>query len=454
MTGGSQGKTLSICLIVKDEEAMLSECLASISNIADQIVVVDTGSTDSSIEIAKQYNAEIHHFEWCQDFAAARNESIKFATMDWILWIDADERLTPESRGVLSKILKYESKPVIYRVRIKNLKEDGVNFTWSDAHRLFTNSRGIRFSGKIHEQISPSAKKIGVVERDSQIVIDHLGYSFTGEQKSNKQDRNRSILEKEVEENPDNAYMHYTLAHNYKEDGHLEKAREQYHIALELDQFDSKMTASLQNTYADTLIDLGLYAEALTLIQKSLALHSRQNAAHFLDYKIATAQQEPERAIAALKLVLEQQTLIEKKGTAISTDIEVLPAMIWKTLADLYSEVQNWNEASKAYKHCISLTETTPDLLKSYFKTLENLNDWRAALEVLGELIKLEGESTTYLNAIGTILIRLQEFQAALQIFLRLNEILPDDESIKKRIASLFAKTGQFDKAREWLSTV
>ena len=92
-----QQMKLSVCLIVRNEEALLENCLKSVSQLADQLVVVDTGSTDKTLEIARSFNAEIYHFKWCDDFAAARNESIKYATGDWILWIDADERLSEAS---------------------------------------------------------------------------------------------------------------------------------------------------------------------------------------------------------------------------------------------------------------------------------------------------------------------------------------------------------------------
>ena len=101
-------------MIVRDEASLLSECLASIQNVAQQIVVVDTGSNDDTVAIAKSFGAEVHHFEWIDDFAAARNESLRFATGDWILWLDADERLMPESLPHLKRLLAPASSPTVY----------------------------------------------------------------------------------------------------------------------------------------------------------------------------------------------------------------------------------------------------------------------------------------------------------------------------------------------------
>ena len=96
--------TLSVCMIVRDEEEMLGESLESVSGVADQLVVVDTGSTDATVEIARSHGAEVHHFQWIDDFAAARNQSIRIATANWILWLDADERVEPGNREVTEQL--------------------------------------------------------------------------------------------------------------------------------------------------------------------------------------------------------------------------------------------------------------------------------------------------------------------------------------------------------------
>jgi len=443
--------TLSVCLIVRNEEAMLEPCLASISQLTDQLIVVDTGSTDKTLEIARSYHAEIHHYTWCDDFAAARNESIKYATGDWVLWIDADERLAADSIQQLKKLLSHEPKPVIYKLRIKNLKEDGINYSWSDAHRLFTNHRGIEFSGKIHEQISPSARKIGALERPSAVILNHLGYSFTGTEKSKKQTRNRKILEAEVLENPNSAYSHYTLAHNYKVDGNLIEAEKHYKIAIELKQFDSSMEASLLNSYADTLFDLGRLDELEMLIKRSLKLQKRQIAAYFLQYRLAMASNNITEAIEALKQVESYNGQIQKQGTGISTDIEIDSATIWNSQGDLYTQLEAWTEAAQAYEKCLNVTVKNSGILKKYFKVLERLENWPEALDVLGKLVEREGETPTYLNAIATILVRMEEFEGALQVYLKLRQAIPEDAGLKRKIASVYAKLGMLDSAREWL---
>ena len=96
---------LSVCMIVKNEERFLGQCLASVKDIADELIVIDTGSTDRTVEIAREHGAQVGNFEWCNDFAAARNASIAPATGDWILFLDADEELSPTEKAELPRLL-------------------------------------------------------------------------------------------------------------------------------------------------------------------------------------------------------------------------------------------------------------------------------------------------------------------------------------------------------------
>ena len=112
---------LSLCMIVKNEEKNLGSCLDSIKDIVDEMIILDTGSSDNTVQIAKSFGAEIHNFEWCNDFSAARNESIKFARGKWILWMDADEQFDDKSKEELNSILKLSQHPMGVNITIRNL---------------------------------------------------------------------------------------------------------------------------------------------------------------------------------------------------------------------------------------------------------------------------------------------------------------------------------------------
>jgi len=284
-------------MIVRDEEDFLVGCLESVRNVVDQIVVLDTGSRDNTINIARDFDAEIHTLSWVNDFSLARNESIRHARGDWILWLDADERLTPESIPIINCLLRPERKPVIYEVTIKNMRPNGDSYSLSSAHRLFTNHKGIYFTGRIHEQLSPSVAKLGGEERTSKIEIYHLGYSVRGPRAVKKNARNRKLLVQMVRESPQSAYAHYTLAQHYGLNKLHKQALKHYRIAYELNQFTPEMSVSLLNTLCETLIELGMYQEARKKLHQSIITKPVQAGGYYLLYKLAYREKRYSHAI-------------------------------------------------------------------------------------------------------------------------------------------------------------
>jgi glycosyltransferase involved in cell wall biosynthesis len=135
--------TLSLCMIVKNEEKFLPRCMESIKGLVDEIIIVDTGSTDSTIEIAKRYNAKIYHHQWENSFSKARNYSLKYATCKWILILDADEEVGRKNAHKLKEVIKENSVNVIY-LPIISRPVGGKNITIGNSERLFRNN--LRFS--------------------------------------------------------------------------------------------------------------------------------------------------------------------------------------------------------------------------------------------------------------------------------------------------------------------
>jgi len=147
-------------MIVKNEEDYLEDCLKSVSGVADEIVIVDTGSTDDTLNIARKYNANIYNFEWINDFSAARNFALSKTSCEWILYLDADERLSPESYNEIEKIKKDDIKAG-YFCSVISFDEHNSKPNLIRYNRLFRNSGDIYFEGKIHEQIVHSLNKNG-----------------------------------------------------------------------------------------------------------------------------------------------------------------------------------------------------------------------------------------------------------------------------------------------------
>ncbi len=165
---------LSLTMIVKNEAAALGRCLASVRDLVDEIVVVDTGSTDNTREIARQYGARVFDFPWCDSFAAARNESIRHASGQWLLWLDADEYLDDANRGKLRNLLAdLGNDNTAYVMKCVCVSGQASSTATNVDHvRLFRNHPAIRWDYRVHEQILPALKwgkwdiQDSIVERD------------------------------------------------------------------------------------------------------------------------------------------------------------------------------------------------------------------------------------------------------------------------------------------------
>jgi glycosyltransferase involved in cell wall biosynthesis len=221
-----EGQTLSLCMIVKDEEEMLPRTLEAIAPAVDEIIVVDTGSTDRTVEIAESFGAKVLHHEWTGDFAAARNVSVDAATGDWIVWLDADEVLVPEDAPKLRALTGQTWREAFYLVE-KNFTgdvEDGTAVT-HNALRVFRNRPEYRFEGRLHEQFAHNLPGyLGERVAHTQVRVEHYGYLGVVRDKKDKARRNLELLERQSAEGLDTAYHKFNLGSEYLALGEWHKA--------------------------------------------------------------------------------------------------------------------------------------------------------------------------------------------------------------------------------------
>ena len=152
--------TISLCMIVKNEEDVLGRCLDSVRDVVDEIVIVDTGSTDRTAEIAGQYTDRVYSFPWADDFAAARNESFSKATKEFILWLDADDVLLPKDREVLiryKETLRLSTNVVMMKYNTAFDEKGNPTYSYY-RERLIRNGVGFRWQGAVHEAITPAGE--------------------------------------------------------------------------------------------------------------------------------------------------------------------------------------------------------------------------------------------------------------------------------------------------------
>ncbi|HEY9900169.1 MAG TPA: glycosyltransferase [Pantanalinema sp.] len=263
--------TLALCMIVRDEEAYLEDCLASVRGVVDEIVIVDTGSTDGTLAIAERHGARVSHFPWIGDFAAARNAGIEQVTSDWILVLDADERLLADSIPELRRLLRAEDVAG-YSLVCENLvgSAGGGMSQHAPVFRLFRNGLGIRFDGLIHEQAIPSAKRTGRATLPSGVRIRHLGYLAEAVTQRGKRERNLRILERQATLAPDDPFAHFNLAEGLKLLDRFIEAERHYLRALDL--LEARGAAKGTPYYPNLYLSLGDLYRRLLRFERATAV--------------------------------------------------------------------------------------------------------------------------------------------------------------------------------------
>jgi glycosyltransferase involved in cell wall biosynthesis len=225
---------LTAALIVRDEELTLPDCLASLRGVADEVVIVDTGSSDRTVEIATAHGARVLHHPWEEDFSKARNVGLDQARGRWILCIDADERLRPVDRADLRALLD-DAEEIAFLVHLHQV----AGFTATLDYRLWRNDPRIRFRNAMHEKVvyavqeaaAADGRPIGVCD----LTLDHVGYA--GDQ-TRKHQRNLALLRAQLAVEPDNIFDWRHLAHVLFALGEPEEAERALEHAVRLARHD------------------------------------------------------------------------------------------------------------------------------------------------------------------------------------------------------------------------
>ncbi len=243
-------------MIVKNEEKNIRRALSWGKEIMCEQIVVDTGSTDRTVEIAEEMGAKVYHFQWIGDFAAAKNYAIEQASGEWIAFLDADEYMNQEDTKKLVRLLEQplvpkngQPLPVFVRCALINLDDRGRPFDVGFQDRIFRNRKDLRYEGKIHEQIKlQPGGRFTFLQAENLLSIYHTGYGQNVYEESGKLERNIRLLNQELEENPDNCMAWSYLGDAQKASGDREGAATSYRKALE-GKGGVKLT---RQRYADT----------------------------------------------------------------------------------------------------------------------------------------------------------------------------------------------------------
>lgn len=387
LTRSPQQFQLSACLIVKNEEKRLAQCLDSLKLIADQIVVVDTGSGDRTVAIAKQYSCQVFYFEWGDDFSQARNFAIAQAKGKWILVIDADEVLEQGAIKVLKDVMLVDDCLAVNLLRV----EVGAKQSpFSLVLRLFRNHAAIKFFGIYHESIDQSIVDIQKQEPHWQVVnielpvLSHYGYMESEIQAKQKSEFAKKLMEKHLQQFPNDSYMLNKLA------------------ALHINNHNNSHELN----------------HAIQLILQGLSQTQNKEEQNLTTYELYF------HLGIAYEYLGEQELAKSSYIQAISLQVsEVTKIAAYTNLGTIYQELNQNIEAIACFEQ---VTKIAPDFAQGYFnygvalKTVRRMTDAIGAYE---KVIALEPSYAEAYQNLGVALIKAGHFIKAITAFTKSIEL-------------------------------
>ncbi len=272
---------ISVCIIAKNEEQHIEECLKRLSVLDWEIIVVDTGSTDRTVEIARFFTEQVYHFAWINDFSAARNYAASKASFDWILAIDCDEYLEAESAALFAEWFETncaDHTDSLGRFSIKNslnatgFSDDSAGsfaeYSTESVTRLY-HRRHFHFEGNVHEQIRPLS---GTCRQTVALPLSflHMGYA-TQEIRLQKAKRNIALLTGQLQHSGPSCYVYYQLGQCYFSINEYQQAAAYYEKAFDLADYPfPDYIQTLMESYGYCLIELKKFQHALNLLSPEL----------------------------------------------------------------------------------------------------------------------------------------------------------------------------------------
>jgi glycosyltransferase involved in cell wall biosynthesis len=336
-------------MIVRNEAAVIEECLSSIAGHVDEIVVVDTGSSDETLSLAERHGARILLCPWDNDFSGPRNAAIEAATGDWILYIDADERISVSGQGRLSDCI---DEPDLIAVKLRLQPRCG--YTTYHEYRLFRRDPRIRFVGCIHERVAPSiwevAEADGLRIGTSEVLISHVGYEGD---LTRKHHRNLPLLRRAVEQNPGRVFCWTHLGETLAALGKGDEAEKALRTAIRVSNAGLHphhvVEASLAYQQLVRLL-LSEGKDAVTVAEQGLAAFPDDHALRLLLARaLVDAGRESEaRAILEKLLAIDPETFFDSR---IAFDRRIFGEFAYELAGLAAFRLGNYADAANAYGH-------------------------------------------------------------------------------------------------------
>ncbi len=477
--------SLSLCMIVRNSSRTLRACLESIHLFVDELIVVDTGSSDDTVSIAEAFGATVRYFPWCDDFSAARNESIAAASRDWIFWMDSDDTIDAENGRKLRELVSRQHAPetlgFVLQVHCPTPASLASHPSYATATvvdhvKVFRRHPDLRFSGRIHEQVLPSIRNLGGEVEWTDIWVCHSGSDTSLDGKARKHERDIRILDAELAADPDHTFTLFnkgmTLLDMGKPDAALDCLCRSLQLATKGDSHVRKLYAFITQAYTE----LGRPGTAIRACEQGLELCPEDLELMFRMGSLQQTVKQSEEAEGWFKRVIETRPARYFS----SMDHGILGIKAWHNLALIYEQRGDLKPAADAWHQVLrydssnlpawlglldalagagnvaelqSIAASTdhpgippevPHLARS--RALARLDGPQAAMVSL-EQAMLTCESADLLNALSELAFQHDQPQIAERTLQKLARRRPEDPSTLQNLAAVYVRLGRFDEA-------
>ena len=442
--------SVSACMIVKDEEELLPGCLDSIRNWVDEIIIVDTGSTDRTEDIARSYGARLFHQPWEGNFSRHRNYSIEQATGDWVFIIDADERFAEKDVPALLEILNSETHQIV-SINVFNLyAESDHKVTSVNSVRFFRRELDMHYREIVHNRLDMPE---GVPVTRAPFCLEHLGYDLSREKMLVKLERTKALLEKQIKENPGFAFAWFNLAQLLR--GELFESLEKYapqvlkaaHRAVELTSPDDPQSRATHLMALDQLAWTYFYQEDYEKAEK-YARQALDSKPDYLDPLMLLGNLhskigEFDRAAAAYHIYLKTQAGFDEHR-------ELEPLVLYHSdsratafygLAIIAELRHNPGQAKQYYENALEATPGYLDArlrLGSLYLAENNFAEAEKCFRIQSE--KTHGSVLAFLG-LGYVCHQQNRLEEAEMHYRRAEELDGDNPATLLRCAKFFLET-------------
>ncbi len=475
---------LSLCMIVKNEEENLDSCLKSVQTLVDEIIVVDTGSTDRTMEIARSYGANIYVSPWNNDFSSARNESLKYATGEWILVLDADEVLDINDHTSIMQLIVGKDADA-YRMVQRTYQKQSTSADWisleevtelargchgfitSHLVRLFRNNEQICFKGRVHEQVEIDLLSRSKVIVTTDIPIHHYGNILGPDSLRKKQELYLRIGYDKLKDQPFDNNTLCELGVVHLELGQVKEAEEVLRRAYEI--YPKNIRAAFN--FAIALYRLNKMQEASEIYERIIKMDptytgAYNNLSQILERQSGTFDRRKRLFVEAIHhnprrhtlrynygVNLERENLIDEAEEQYMAALDIDPdfSLARKRLDILRSQGEEPVENSvKSLDALVAALEKDPDNYELHYecgKILENLGQIDLAIERFQDALALSPGHSGTLFQLASMAWNQGLIDECISLYEELLTVMPEHSQAQFNLSCALAEQGQVEKA-------